>query len=372
MAEIYKSFNPSEDVITGDIQVVSTPLWSENINPLSKSYGGDAGLGFFTSSAQQAASKNYYCDVYHRDPQTDNGGEIQFAIAYGHRLGSGSAGDANTTGQNINDTPTRAIYGQYRNLLLPPADTIFTFGDSGDSDAIIVLNVSRARYRQKIDPGNWELRIARGATGTNPTTDYISLIDGSGAGENPGINASGRVFYVYSGSGGVISTGTNGAGDAWSTRPLGLFYPDAGIIVLNADSGSNGLFTLTGGTLVASNALWGWNTGSQSNAGQNASMMFRRIAGATYFAARSEEKINSTHYFVRATNKQFNFSNNPTFVTGSNGAFLYPQMYTNPSVYITTIGMYDDYNRLLAVAKLSQPVLKSFNREVLIKVKLDY
>jgi hypothetical protein len=372
MAEIYRQFNPAEDIITGDIQVVSTPLWSENINPLSRSYGGDTALGFFTSSTQFAASGYYYTDVYQRNPQTDNGAEIQFAIAYGHRLGSGSAGDPNTTGQNVNDTPTRAIYGQYRNLLLPPNDTVFTFGGSGDSDAIIVLNISRARYRQKIDPGNWELRIARGATGTNPTTDYISLIDGSGAGEDPGVNASGRVFYVYSGSGGEISTANNADGNDWRTRPLGLFYPDAGIIVLNADSGSNGLLSLTGGTTYASNATWGWNTGSNSNNGQNAAMMYRRISGSSYFAARSEEKINSTHYFVRATNKQFNFSNNPTFVTGSNGAFLYPQMYTNPSVYITTIGMYDDINRLLAVAKLSQPVLKSFNREVLIKVKLDY
>jgi len=370
MAEIYRQFNPAEDIITGDIQVVSTPLWSENINPLSRSYGGDAALGFFTSSTQFAASGPYYTDVYQRNPQTDNGGEIQFAIAYGHRLGSGSVGDANTTGQNVNDTPTRAIYGQYRNLLLPPNDTVFTFGGSGDSDAIIVLNISRARYRQKIDPGNWELRIARGAAGANAVTDYISLIDGSGAGEDPSINSSGRVFYVYSGSGGVISSAANDDGFNWNTRPLGLFYPDAGIIVLNAASSSNGLFTLTNGQTAT--GIWGWYTGSANNNNPNAAMLYRRISGSSYFAARSEEKINSTHYFVRATNKQFNFSNNPTFVTGSNGAFLYPSMYTNPSVYITTIGMYDDVNRLLAVAKLSQPVLKSFNREVLIKVKLDY
>jgi hypothetical protein len=47
-------------------------------------------------------------------------------------------------------------------------------------------------------------------------------------------------------------------------------------------------------------------------------------------------------------------------------------MLRNPSAYVTSIGMYDDQNRLLAVAKLSQPLLKTFNREVLVKVKLDY
>jgi hypothetical protein len=103
--------------------------------------------------------------------------------------------------------------------------------------------------------------------------------------------------------------------------------------------------------------------------------MSMAIKNGTYFAARSEEKVTSTHFFVRITNREFNYSNNPTFVSpvsGSLGAFRHPSMLRNPSVYITTIGMYDSRNRLVALAKLSRPLLKSFNREALIKVKLDY
>lgn len=96
------------------------------------------------------------------------------------------------------------------------------------------------------------------------------------------------------------------------------------------------------------------------------------ISASSYFAARSQEQVTSTHYFVRITNRQFNFSNNPTFVTGSTGTFRHASMLRNPSVYVTTVGMYDPNNRLVAVAKLSKPLLKSFNREALIKVKLDY
>jgi hypothetical protein len=96
------------------------------------------------------------------------------------------------------------------------------------------------------------------------------------------------------------------------------------------------------------------------------------LKAASYFSARTEEQVNSTHYFVRVTNKQFNYSNNPTFVSGSTGTFRFSSMLRNPSVYITTVGMYDNNNRLLAVAKLSKPLLKTFNRETLIKVKLDY
>jgi hypothetical protein len=356
MAEIYKNFNLTEDVITGDIQVVSSPLWSENVNPLSGGYA--AGIGFFTSSTQQSVAGNYYVDVYHRNPATEVNAAVQFAIAYGNRVGSGSVGDTNTVGQNVNDTPTRAIYGQYRNILLPPTDTAFTFGSGASSTTpndIFVFNVARARFRQKIDPGNWTLRIGSGSGGTGSAalTSYLALTDNSGATTDPTVGSAGRIFNILSGS----------EGTTVGTTVYGLFYPDAGVMILNATLLSSSL-----GMIPATQ----FNTGSNSNTVRNAVSLFTRVSASSYFAARSEEKVNSTHYFVRVTNKQFNFSNNPTYVSGSNGTFVHSSMLRNPSVYITTVGMYDNLNRLLAVAKLSQPLLKTFNREVLIKVKLDY
>jgi hypothetical protein len=355
MAEIYKNFNAADDIIVGDVQVVSSPLWSENINPLSGGYA--AGVGFFTSSTQQQVAGNYYVDVYHRNPATETNAATQFAIAYGNKNGSGSTGDPNTVGQNINDTPTRAIYSQYRNVLLPPTDTAFSFGTGASKvtpNDIFVLNFNRARYRQKVDPGNWELRISSGSGALSQSaTSYVSFIDDSGANTDPSIGSAGRIFNIVSGSGTTVSGST----------VYGLFYPDAGVLVFNA--------TLLSSSLGMINNTE-FNTGSSVNTTKNALSLFRRISGSSYFAARSEEKVNSTHYFVRITNKQFNFTNNPTFVTGSNGSFVHSSMLRNPSIYITSIGMYDDQNRLLAVAKLSQPLLKTFNREVLVKVKLDY
>ncbi len=144
----------------------------------------------------------------------------------------------------------------------------------------------------------------------------------------------------------------------------GLFYPDNGVFIFNA-------------TLLSSSLGMAIDKSSPSLAGdqssiQNHKQLYLHASSSNWFAARTEEKVTSTHYFVRVTNKQFNFSNNPTFVTGSNGIFRHSSMLRNPSVYITTTGMYDDVNRLVAVAKLSKPLLKSFNREALIKVKLDY
>ena len=76
-------------------------------------------------------------------------------MAYGHYAGSGSK---DTTGNLNNDTPSRAIYKQYAQLLLPPLDKKFTFNGT-DSDSIYIINFKRARYREKIDPGNLEINL---------------------------------------------------------------------------------------------------------------------------------------------------------------------------------------------------------------------
>lgn len=325
MADIYKRFAP-EDVIAGDVQTVSSTVWSNNVNPLTT---------FFTSS--NSSSFEYYVPVYDADPATTSTAAIQFSVAYGDINGSGSVGDTTVVDSSYN-TPSKAVYSQFRNLLLPPTDNAFSI-NSQTANHIYVITVNRARYKQKIDPGNWQLNIGALATRRH-------FIDGSGAGEDPSVNAAGRVFNIYSGSGGVKV----------GTTAYGLFYPDLGIMVFSSSAA-----TLAGVTTLVDNT-----------AAKNAAKFFQGIKSGSYFSARTEEKITSNHYFVRVTNQQFNYSNNPTFVSGSNGMFKWSAMLRNPQVYITTVGLYDDNNRLLAVAKLSRPLLKTFNREALVKVKIDY
>ena len=95
-------------------------------------------------------------------------------------------------------------------------------------------------------------------------------------------------------------------------------------------------------------------------------------------AVRKSEFVPSTNYFIRVKNKEFNYSNNPTFVSdgksGGNtkGTIIYPALINNPRTYITTIGLYDSNNELLAVGKLSRPTQKSFDNELLIKTRIDF
>ena len=87
---------------------------------------------------------------------------------------------------------------------------------------------------------------------------------------------------------------------------------------------------------------------------------------------RNEEDQYSRHYFVRATANNFNFSNNPTFTSGSSNRLRFDYMLQNPQVFITGVGLFDGGGNLVAVAKLSTPVQKNFQSEATIKVKLTY
>jgi hypothetical protein len=353
---VFTRFDFASDVIENQKVLVTTGLFSNNAATMSVMY---------TGSNQSETSKQYYYDAWNGIGST---AEAQFSVAFGHRLGSGSYGG----GGSLNDAPSRAIYSQYRLLLLEPGDTTFTFNDGRSSNSIYAINFNRARLKDKLDPGNWQVELAQLSgssvvnnvhTGSNvklaDNPGVISLMDDSGDTFQTKVTTAGRVYNVVSGS---IS---NGVYNSSAPHYYGLVYPDMGMIILNGD------------TLNLSSSF---NTVTGSGvAGDNAWKLFTSISGAmsiddvgNAFQARNSETVTSTHYFVRVKNGEYNFSNNPSFTTGSVGEFRQPTFIGDPKTYITTVGMYNDRQELLAVAKLSQPVQKSFSNESLIKVKLDF
>ena len=90
------------------------------------------------------------------------------------------------------------------------------------------------------------------------------------------------------------------------------------------------------------------------------------------FEANSQETVTSDFVFVRARNGEFNYSENPSFISGSTGEVTFDTFINSPQTFITSIGMYNDNNELLAVAKLSKPLKKDFTKEALVRVKLDF
>jgi hypothetical protein len=351
----YTKFDAVNDIVSNQIETVTAGLWSDNLASLTT---------YFTSSVQTTSQRRYYVDVYQDTPSAD-GAATQFSLAFGHALGSGS----DSQGQ-LNDSPSKAVYSQYRQLLLAPTDTRFTTAGSGSTDYVYVVNFKRNRVKERLDPGNWEIPLvpissrATNATGSVVTGSgaVIQLIDDSSI-SSAATGQSGKVYNIVSGS---INSGVHN-----SAAPIyyGLAYPDYGTLILD-------------GKMLDQQLGFATNTGSSSE-GNNHFVLFHSISGSALFTdpatsdpygflARNSEKVTSTHYFVRIKNAEYNFSNNPSYVTGNVGQIAQSTFIGDPKTYITTVGLYNDNQELLAVAKLSKPLLKSFQREALIRVKLDF
>ena len=354
---IYKKFG-TIDKVTNRTEIVTSGIWSGDTGSLDVKAN-------YTSSVQSIITSNsgkYYLDVYNT---TDTGsGEVQFSIAYGDSRGYG----APTLQQTDSSTmPTKAIYNQLKNVLLDSADnyfSIYTGSTAGGTDmtSFYAINVNRARYKERLDPGNISIDLSG-------SIRSITLIDDSG-GTDENVTTAGRVYNLVSGSlniGSALSASINSP-TASNGQGWGLFYPDMGIILLNPVALSAGVDAKLAPASSSIPSVYHQNNGNTS--GSVALLM--AISGGADFQVRRTENVSTSHYFVRANNREFNFSNNPTFVTGSVGAFVNSSFERDPKVYITTVGLYDDANELLAVAKTSKPVEKSFDKEIAIKVKLDF
>jgi hypothetical protein len=353
---IYKKFG-TNDKVTNRTQIVTSGIWS-----------GDAGsldsTTLFTSSVQSTStSGKYYIEVYNK-ATTSVDYETQFSIAYADINGYGAPSLANDDNSLLS---TKAIYAQYRNILLDRADTYFSVYSGSTAGghnltSFYAININRARYKERLDPGNISLTL-QGGRGT------VTLIDDSG-GTDETVTTSGRVYNLISGS---LNVGTSLSSTPYSPtasngQGWGLFYPDMGILLLNPAALSASVdvsLRATGST--SPSTIYYNNTVNSSSL-----KLFEVIKAGNDFQARRTENVSTSHYFIRANNREFNFSNNPTFVTGSTGEFVQGLFERDPHVYVTSVGLYDDANELLAVAKLSTPVEKTFDKEIAIKVKLDF
>jgi len=348
---MYKLFG-NNDTNT-DIGIVTSGIWQDGAASIET---------FFTSSTQYTNTGDYNVDVYRYDPSNNASASVQFGVAYGHREGSGSLGTRGATG----DRTTAAIFGQINNLINPPETTTFTFQDNTTAKQIYAIVLSRARMREAIEPGGWELHLSASRQGNiaGVTGSMLKLIDDSSV--NNGGNSFQRNFApeynIVSGTlvgGTVIKTAASAEGTDGS---YGSFYPALGVLILNPEK-------LSQDTNLKLISVSGSNSDDRNNR-----KLYNAITDGGYFQMRRKEEISSTHYFVRATSQEFNATTNESFYTQSVAGTkqVIAGLATDPKTYITTVGLYNGNSELLAVAKLSQPILKSTSREALIKVKLDF
>jgi hypothetical protein len=313
----FSRYNPEDQVVSSE--TVVRGLWSGDNNQISQ---------FFT----QSGYTEYYLDVY------DSTTNVQFDIQFGNLYGSGSTAiNAAVPG----NTPSRVVYGQYRNLVYGTETGNFVFNSSVSASSIYIINVARSRYKESLLPGSFELTLQSGSA-----ANTINLIDDSTTTSISRFLGENRYYNLISGSiaNGAFSTATN----------YGFFLPDLGVVIL--DSGSLYKYIK--------------NVGTNNNA-LNLYAAISSGSATTTFKLKSSETVSSTYFFTRVKNSEFNYTTNPSIID-DNGNLLYTTLINSPQTYPTTVGMYNDNNELLAVAKLSRPLTKDFTKEALIRIKLDY
>ena len=330
-------------------ETITHPAWSDGKSALKTIY---------TSSNQTFNTKIYYRNVY--DSLTLYNG-VQFSIAYGDVANFGS-----TTGSNEyiskNVYESKAIYSQYKNIL----STIHTSSDAFSFKNFYAISINSENMHDSITQGGWQLSLSQIDSNDDvvTATTPVTLVD-----ESIGINNTALLDeYVYNIKEGTLSGGlsTTASFESW-----GYFYPKNGIILLDASILSASGYLITDrAEPIGSGAVF---------MSSNADRLFTSISGAMAinpdeygFRATVTERLESIVVFVKIFNNEFNYTNNTTVVHDTINYKIKEELLDNGYnfSYITQIGLYNDDNELLAVAKISKPIRKNKETELVIRVRI--
>tara|TARA_B100000686_G_C16788468_1_gene976948 strand:+ start:647 stop:1720 length:1074 start_codon:yes stop_codon:yes gene_type:complete len=235
--------------------------------------------------------------------------------------------------------------------------------DYGDNDRqmreCFFLNFSRLLSKDQIKPGTFSLTLGSGSW-ANPMSQHdgrLILTDRSASLTQGTKNTPGGTY-------GVLYSGSN------ADSRCGLVFYEAAVVVLSASC------FMTGAAESSLEEFYNLDYVKRDTAESmvsssisgNCDALRHRIYDLSY---NNTTEINSTIYFCRAPHNSFNYSSNPTYTTS--GKINVKNVASDPPVsYITTVGLYNAQNELLAVAKLSEPLKKDPTNEITLRVRLDY
>lgn len=384
MASIYKNF--------GSNDVVSTrTLLHENIPVTSSVISG-------ALSNVKTYSHGMFESVY----------DYTYTSTAANQLFDITAGRSAYATSSTDDTKKKSIYNQMAKVLLGQDTTgsILKFDDDGltvsnvdtQIDNMYFINLSRLLVKDEIKKGSFSMKIGMGQTKADKFKTSILLQDVSGATNYKVDSPTGEysILYVVTSSNTSDPVITNNAiySPSNTTKQVsasqGLVFYQAGIVALSpyifsragtADPTSgNPTFNYNSKGIVtssfpyfSSSVLGNVSAGDifvSSSINVAAEELRSRIESINF---NNTTELNSTIYFCRIQNNEFNYSANPTYlVNGSEIRVKNSNALNAPVSYITTVGLYSSDNQLLAVAKLSEPIKKDPTQELILRVRLDY
>jgi len=388
-----------KQILNNDVTTTRT-LLHESIPVTGSIVSGTYNEG---ASTNETNVKNYshglFQSVYDYPYLSSSANHI-FDITVGYSNQSALSSSANT--QNSDKI---SIYNQMAQILVghDPSGSIREFDKDGNLTGgdklreVFFVNFARLLQKDEIKKGTFEIEF--GVSGSSATGATTSGPVGLSASNDPSLNFGKRIkvadlsgssqFHVNSPAGeyGILYA-TQSSGQAatqileYEEVPVGLIYYQAGIAVISGSIFSSSQGRALGSTLQGvldatnlgsvgvgvGNRTDGFNSVTGSSISGSADAIRNRIYNISF---QNTTELNSTIYFCRAGHNEFNYSSNPTYLSSSQ-IRVKESTLDQPVSYITTVGLYSATNELLAVAKLSEPLKKTPDTELTLRVRLDY
>jgi len=344
----FKPFNNSDRTTTRTMLHESIPITGTLV---SGTYNTSAHTDGVTREENiKTFSHGMFQSIYDY-PHLSSSANHLFDITVGYSATSAKSGSAhadNAKKINIYNQMSQALvgYDTDNNIRVFDADGNFSDTTTDKHKEAVFLNFSRLLVKDEIKKGSFSLTLGTASSHSSPFGDTITLTDAH-ATDSYNVNSPAGEF-------GTLKK----AGDA---TLYGLVYYQAGIVVLATSSFGTAIIDTAGDQIGAS------ITGSTIN--KIADGIRNRISTLTF---NNTTELNSTIYFCRASHNEFNYSSNPTYLNNGKIVVKNDDISKPPRSYLTTVGLYSPDNELLAVAKLSEPLKKTPDNEVTLRVRLDY
>jgi len=394
MATTYKTFSNND--------IVSTKTLLNEAIPLT----GTVVSGTYMEGTSEVNIKNYahgmFQSVYDYPYLSSSANHI-FDITCGYSSQSGySASTSTQNAKKIN------MYNQMAKVLVGHSSSgdIQEFDEDGDLTGgtklqeVFFLNMARLLTKDEIKKGSFSLELGVAAAVSGAFHQRVKLTDYNAQNDYRVNSPAGDYAVLYAETSyDADGTSTFLAGEAGSSTDVkaGLLYYQAGVAVLTAslfasitasnisstDVNGIGLLHLSGTGDQEAQPAFEVDVGPHTNAtavtyvaesmigseiSSSANALRTRIYNLSF---NNTTELNSTIYFCRMNHNEFNYSSNPTYLSGSKIRVKNVSGDT-PVAYCTGIGLYSSDNELMAVAKLSEPLKKDPTNELTLRVRLDY
>jgi len=405
-----------KEILPGDVKTARSFL-SQLIDVLQEDVSGSVSRrkyqNFVTGGVGPGVTSSLYQTIYDQDftLQTANplfdmtmGLYPEGATVASSQTGTDAAGKELFPSSSLMMREKMDIYRQFAGTLLGDSTAVFTapFDSSDIADQIDVgmfIAFKRLFARDQIKRETFVMRFfqtasinfnAAGSTPaeTTPFPPNLYVTSTSGSAFYTDIGAATNKLTSFGGQVGNIVDSANTA------RNVGLMFYDRGIAVLD-------LSKITSGSQFVSGTIDAMHPLGRTTLGMSGSeTMFRSkfipdfvVSGSldnvidhlascrfgsgsqTSMTFQNMTNINSTLIFCRSQADEFNYSSNPTFIDSENRIVVIDvgQEDTQSSfTFITSVGLYDANDNLLAVAKLSRPIEKSPERDLTLRIRLDF